>query len=133
MSGWATDQCYGRTFPTFFGSLAEQAAFVDAALGRLYRDGAAGAWLAAYADYPEELYATPPLDRSLRHRALGMVDAAGREKPAAEALRSFAVSFRQADGAQSNPAPPPVDPERYWHDPRRQLRAAWQEFNADQL
>lgn len=132
VSGWTDDQCYGRPLRAFFGTLDEQAAFVDAALGRLYHDGAAGAWLAAYADYPEELHRIAPLARSLRQRALGVVDAAGHEKPAAQALRAFAAGL-PADRRQPNPAPPAVDPERYWHAPRKHLHELWREFNADQL
>jgi hypothetical protein len=132
VAGWTEDQSYGRSLRAFFGSPSEQASFVDAALDRLYRAGAAGVWLASYADAPEETWRTPPLDRSLRHRALGLVDASGREKPAAEALRSFAASL-PADRAQPHPIPSTLDPERYWHAPRHELHALWREFNTDQL
>jgi hypothetical protein len=131
--GWVEDQSYGRRLRVFVADESGQASFVDTALDRLYRDGAAGAWLAAYADHPEETWGQPPLDRSLRHRVLGLVDAAGREKPAVEALRSFARSLRQSEGRQPHPRPAAVDPERYWREPRRQARELWQEFNADQL
>jgi hypothetical protein len=130
VAGWVEDQSYGRSLRAFFGTPNEQAAFVDAALERLYRAGAAGAWLASYADSPEESWRTPPLDRSLRQRALGLVDAGGREKPAAEAVRSFAASL-PADRAQPHASPPALDPERYWHAPRRELHTLWREFNTE--
>lgn len=131
LSGWADDQAYGKPLRAFFATAEQQGSFVDAALERLHKDGAAGVWLAAYADAPEDAWRLPPLDRSLRSRALGVVDAAGREKPAAEALRAFAARIRQSETPQPNPAPPTVDAERYWHDPRGQLRALWREFNAE--
>lgn len=126
--GWIDDQSYGRQLRAYVADAGGQAAFVEAALDRLYRAGAAGVWLASYADYPEELWRTPPLDRALRQRALGVVDAAGREKPAAEALRSFAQGLRSAGGEQPSP-PPALDQERYWSDPRKQLHELWREFN----
>jgi hypothetical protein len=130
-AGWVEDQSYGQTLRIYAADAGGQAAFVEAALDRLYRAGAAGVWLSAYADHPEDLWRTPPLDRLLRHRFLGVVDAAGREKPAAEALRSFARGPRASGGAQPHPAPPALDAERYWHEPRLQLRELWREFNVE--
>lgn len=128
--GWTEDQSYGKRLRVFIGDESQQASYIDVALDRLYRDGAAGVWLPAYADFAEELWRTPPLDRSLRYRTLGIVDATGREKPAAEALRSFARSLADAERSQPHPPPPTMDAERYWHDPQRQLRELWREFNA---
>jgi hypothetical protein len=124
--GWINDTAYGRPQRGYRAELEEQAAFVETALDKLHSDGARGAWLAAYADYPQPLWQMPPLDRAIRERTLGIVDADGREKPAADALRRFA--------AQRPPrvdvAPPiAVDPERYWRDPQREFERLWGEFD----
>jgi hypothetical protein len=126
--GWRDEESFGRTIQVYSADVNGQARFVEAALERLYRDGAAGAWLGAYADYPEELWQLAPLDRSMRQRSLGLIDAAGREKLAAEAVRAFANTL-QAARYQPHPPPPAVDPERYWHNPRRTMHELWEEFN----
>jgi hypothetical protein len=123
--GWITDSAYGRGLQAYRGDMEQQAIFVQATLDRLQRDGASGAWLAAYADYPAELWRTPPLDRSIRERTLGLVDASGREKPAAQALQRFAAERRPVRAA----APPLVaDPERYWRAPKRSFEQLWRDF-----
>jgi hypothetical protein len=125
--GWINDGIYGRTLHAYRAEAEEQAAFVEEALNGLHRAGAQGAWLAAYADYPQSLWPMPPLDRSRRERTLGIVDADGREKPAAVALRRFATQ----QPARRDVTPPiVVDPERYWRDPRRSFDELWSEFDA---
>jgi hypothetical protein len=124
--GWIADSAYGRALNAYRGEPEQQATFVEATLDRLQRAGAKGAWLAAYADYPDALWRTPPLDRSIRERTLGLVDASGREKPAAQALQRFAAERRPAIA----PAPPlEADPERYWRDPQREFARLWSEFD----
>jgi hypothetical protein len=127
--GWIADSAYGRGLNVYRGEPEQQATFVEATLDRLQRSGAGGAWLAAYADYPAALWRTPPLDRSIRERTLGLVDAGGREKPAAAALQRFAAERRSVRAV----APPiEADPERYWRDPQREFQRLWQEFGGDE-
>ncbi len=125
--GWIADSAYGRGLHAYRGEIEQQAIFVETTLDRLQRDGASGAWLASYADYPTALWRRPPLDRAIRERTLGLVDANGREKPAAAALQRFAAERRPVRAV----APPlDVDPERYWHDPQREFARLWSEFGA---
>jgi hypothetical protein len=124
-AGWINDSAYGRGLRAYRGEPEQQSIFVEATLDRLQRAGAAGAWLAAYADYSPALWREPPLDRAARERTLGLVDADGREKPAAAALQRFAAERRIALEA----APPlDVDPERYWREPKREFERLWAEF-----
>jgi hypothetical protein len=126
--GWIADSAYGRGLRAYRGELEQQATFVEATLDRLQRAGASGAWLAAYADYPEAIWRVPPLDRAIRERTLGLVDASGREKPAAAALARFAAERRPIRDV----APPlDADPERYWREPKRELARLWGEFGAE--
>ncbi len=127
-AGCIDDDLYGRTLTLYHATADEQGTFVDSVLDRLYREGASGVWLASYADYPEELWRIPPLDRTRRYRAMGLVDATGREKPAALALRDAARRIRDASAAR--PLPPALDSERYWSDPERMFRDLWREFKA---
>lgn len=127
--GWISDSAYGRPLRAYRGDEEQQAMLVEQALERLQRAGAGGAWLAAYADYPEALWRMPPLDRAIRERTLGIVDAGGREKLAAAALRRFAEQRRPVAGAAS-PALA-LDPERYWREPKREFARLWREFTSD--
>lgn len=128
-SGWQEEQLFGRATTLYHGTIADQAAFLETTLERLYRDGAAGVWLAAYADYPEELWRIPPLDRVRRYRMMGLIDAGGREKPAAEVVRDMARRLRNAPNERAQP--PAVDAERYWNNPARTFDELWREFNSD--
>jgi hypothetical protein len=126
-AGWISDSAYGRSLRAYRGDLEQQSGFVADALDRLHRGGATGAWLAAYADYPADLWREPPLDRAIRERTLGLVDADGREKPAAGALRRFAAERR----AVAEIAPPlDADPDRYWREPQRLFEELWGDFSA---
>src|SRR5262249_46554491 len=93
-AGWINDTVYGKSLHTYRAEPEEQAAFVEATLDRLHKAGARGVWLASYADYPQPLWRVPPLDRAIRERTLGLIDAEGHEKPAAAALRAFAAERR---------------------------------------
>lgn len=130
-SGFTSMPVYGRPQPSFIGDPEQQASFVEVALDRLRRAGAAGAWLASYADYLPGLWRLPPLDRAARERITGLVDPSGREKPAAEAVRRFAQTLQAAGGVASAPHYP-VDPERYWRDPATAFAELWHEFNAQE-
>jgi hypothetical protein len=128
-AGWIADTAYGRPARPYLADEEEQAEFVGTALELLWRAGARGAWLASYADYPPELWRTPPLDRVTRERTLGLVDAEGREKLAAAVLRAFATRL-EAGEAQPTPTPLEVDPERYWREPRGMFEELWKQFSA---
>jgi hypothetical protein len=128
---WVSEQIFGRARPYFYADVEQQAGFLNAALERLYSAGAAGAWLAGYADYPAEQWARPPLDRTPRQRTLGLVDAQGREKPAAAAVREFAAQLRRDGGAIRDAALQGVDPERHWHDPARHMDELWAGFEGE--
>ncbi|HEU5098180.1 MAG TPA: hypothetical protein VFU22_03985 [Roseiflexaceae bacterium] len=126
--GWIADSAYGRGLRVFRGEPEQQAILVETTLDRLQQAGASGAWLAAYADYPESLWRRPPLDRAIRERTLGLVDASGREKPAAAALQRFAAERRPIRDI----APPlDADPERYWREPKREFARLWGEFGGE--
>lgn len=126
--GWISDQSYGRPLRADRGDGEQQAMLIEQALERLQQAGASGAWLASYADYPTDLWREPPLDRAIRTRTLGLVDAQGREKLAAAALRRFA--------AQRHPVLPTTpldaDPERYWREPKRELARLWRAWCANE-
>jgi hypothetical protein len=128
LAGWINDSTYGRPLLTYRAEPEEQATFVEITLDRLHRDGAEGAWLASYADYPQPLWPTPPLDRAIRERTLGLVDAEGREKPAAGALRAFAA---RRPTVVSVAPPIVVDPDSYWREPKRSFEELWREFRSD--
>jgi len=127
-AGWISDTVYGRPTHTYRADPEEQAAFIETVLDRLHRDGARGAWLASYADYPQALWRTPPLDRTIRERTLGIVDADGREKPAAHTLRRFGG---QRPTVAQGVRPIDVDLERYWREPKRSFDDLWREFTSD--
>lgn len=96
---WLGDKTAGTPARIYLGNEEQQAAFIEAALMMLYQSGAAGAWLAGYADVPEVLWQTAPYDRSLRERTIGIVRADGREKLAAATLRTVAQRMRQEEHA----------------------------------
>ncbi|PMP77739.1 MAG: hypothetical protein C0183_17050 [Roseiflexus castenholzii] len=127
-AGCFEDDLYGRTAPVYRSTPGEQAEFIHTVLERLYDDGAAGVWLATYADFLEELWQAPPLDRTRCYRTMGLIDALGREKASVEAVREFARRVRSASTLPAQPSA--VDAERYWSDPERTFREWWREFNS---
>ncbi len=127
-AGWFEDDLYGRPAMVYRTTAGEQAEFIHTVLERLYTDGAAGVWLAAYADFPEEVWQMPPLDRTRWYRTVGVIDALGREKPAVSAVRDMARRIRSASNLPAQP--PAIDAERYWSDPERTFREWWREFNS---
>jgi hypothetical protein len=127
-ASWIVDTVYGRPLHAYQAELEEQTAFVETALDQLHRAGARGAWLASYSDYPQPLWQTPSLDRAIRERTLGLVDADGREKPAANALRHFAAQRPTVIDVAS---PITVDPERYWREPKQSFEVLWRDFNSE--
>ncbi len=126
--GWGIVSAYGSTTAVYLADAVEQGEYTAALLDRLYAAGAAGIWLAGYADHPAETWRAAPLDRASGHRALGLVDAQGNEKPAAAAVRAFAT--RLASAPATRPAPPTLDAERHRHDAARETTRLWREFVA---
>lgn len=126
-----TDQVFGRQRTVTRLDAERQARFVVTAVEQLQRAGAAGAWLAAYADYAPELWRLPPLDRALRERSVGLVDQTGREKLVAIALRSLAARVRDSTATPQRHTLPEVDPERFWRDPERACRELWRSFESE--
>ncbi|NJN17859.1 MAG: hypothetical protein HC822_17070 [Oscillochloris sp.] len=122
-AGWVTSERFGESTQVLLADPEQQATLVEAALGALYRVGAAGVWLAGYCDPAPGLWNVPPLDRSVAPRSWGIVDYSGREKPAAAAVRAFGAQLR-AGSLPTPGAPPalPIDPERYWRDPQSVMR-----------
>ncbi|MBX0327331.1 hypothetical protein K2Z83_06535 [Oscillochloris sp. ZM17-4] len=123
-AGWVDSEAYGQPAHAFLADEERQARFVEAALEELRRAGAGGVWLAGYGDVAAGLWAVPPVDRAWPARTWGLVAADGREKPAAAAVRAFAARLC-ADDLPAPVGPPtlPIDPERYWRDPRSALAA----------
>jgi hypothetical protein len=128
-AGLVASETFGRPAQIALAEEDQQATLVEEALAALHRDGAAGVWLAAYADLAPELWRLPPADRSWWARSAGIVAPDGREKPAAFAARAFAARLRA--GELPDPAGPPalpLDPERYWRDPAAEFQRLWQEW-----
>jgi hypothetical protein len=128
---WAAEQIYGRERQIFYADLEQHATFIETALNRLQADGAAGVWLAAYADHHTGRWREPPLDRAPRQRTLGIIDSQGRPKPAAEVVADFARRLRADDRRRASTLPGAIDPERYWHDPRQALKELWNDFESE--
>jgi hypothetical protein len=128
-SGSVDSESFGRPGRVTLASEEEQATLVQDGLAALHRDGAAGVWLAAYADVHPGLWGLPPADRSWWARSAGVVAADGREKPAAAAVRAFAARLR-AGALPAPPGPPalPLDPERHWHSPAESLSRLWADW-----
>lgn len=123
---WVGDRAFGRVTRSYLAEEDQQAAFLEQALAALWRDGAAGVWLAAYADVPIDLWRIAPFDRFQRERTLGLVRADGREKPAADVVRRFAAQERSERSAPSQPQLP-IDNELYWRDPAVEMQRLMRE------
>ena len=125
-------ELFGRPVSLALADEQRQASLVEEALAALHRDGAAGVWLARYADIHPELWNIAPADRSWWARGAGLVAPDGHEKPAAAAVRAFAAR-RRAGSLPAPTAPPvlPLDPERYWRDPAGSLRALWEDWHRE--
>ncbi|NJO83243.1 MAG: hypothetical protein HC828_10760 [Blastochloris sp.] len=121
VQGWVGDTAFGEPVAAYFADEERQAEFVAESLPTLQQAGAAGVWLAAYADVPETLWQVPPFDRSLRSRSLGIVRADRSEKPACAALRQFARSLPPTADLPPR-ASLGLDNERYWRDPLADIR-----------
>ncbi|EFO81671.1 hypothetical protein OSCT_0526 [Oscillochloris trichoides DG-6] len=119
-AGWVSSHAYGHETYTFLADQERQAGFLEAALRALWLAGAGGVELAGYADLPASLWGAAPADRALPVRSWGLSSADGREKVAAAVVRRFAHAER---GTPNGPPSMPVDPERYWRDPRAALLA----------
>lgn len=130
--GWVADRRLGFATRVYLSEPEAQAVLVGGALQQLREQGGAGVWLAAYADHPSVRWEVPPLDRAVRVRTLGVVDAYGQEKPVAEVVRGFAAGLRRDGGALRAASRLVVDGERYWHDPRRMFGELWRAYRLGQ-
>ncbi|GAB4121427.1 MAG: hypothetical protein Fur005_33690 [Roseiflexaceae bacterium] len=125
--GWVNEQVYGRQRQIFYADQEQQATFLETAIDRLMRAGAAGVWLSSYADQPSERWSSAPFDLHPRTRTQGIIDGAGREKRAVVALRDLAR--RRMDPPTPQP-PQTLDPERHWYNPSHSIRELWRGFEA---
>jgi endo-1,4-beta-mannosidase len=114
----------GKPKPQFLASEEAASAYYDAVLTRLHalRVPAALAW--CYADYSQDLWDRPPLDRAIRERTFGLVRADGSEKPAVAVIRRHITA----------PPPPQIpvpdvlaglSPEAYFRDPERHFKECY--------
>ena len=79
----------------------EAGRYTESAFARLHAAGAVGGMVWCYADYDQEIWSEPPLDRAPHERHFGLWRADGTPKPAAAALREWSGRPRTA------PRPPP--------------------------
>jgi hypothetical protein len=129
---YVADRAFGRVTRSYLADEEAQASFVEGALAQLYRDGATGVWLAAFADPPADEWRLPPFDRCQRERTVGVVRPDGSEKPAAAAVRTFADRLRAGSlGTQGRPPTLDTDPERYWRDPQSELARLLREWEGE--
>ncbi len=128
-SGLVSGERFGRPASIALAEEDQQATLIEEALASLHREGAAGVWLAHYADISPELWHIAPADRSWWARSAGLVAPDGREKPAAAAVRTFAARLRAGKlPASAGPPTLPLDPERYWRDPATELWKLWADW-----
>lgn len=132
-AAWVAHSPFGQNGHAYLADEEQQATFLENALTRLYQAGAAGVWLASYADLAVDQWATPPFDRAIRERTLGLMRADGREKQAAAALRAFALRLRQGTmGTPGSATSLDIDSEQYWRAPAKELRRLYQEWTTNQ-
>ncbi len=72
----------------------EMATYARAVLERLHAQGRLGAYWWCWADYHDDLRATPPFDRAPHELTFGIVRSDGTTKPVATALSVFAREAR---------------------------------------
>jgi hypothetical protein len=126
-SGRVSDLVLGREAMSYLANEEQQGLFIEEALEGLARAGAAGVWLSAYNDRSTATWNGPPLDKALARRQQGLITAAGHERPAAAAVRTFAGRL-QSGLIGGSPGVLPIEPDRYWRAPREQLGALFAEW-----
>jgi len=104
----------------------ELAEYAMAALARLHREGAVGAFYWCWSDYDPALAQAPPFDRAPWELRFGLHDERGAIKEIGERLRSF---------CRSGPTIQPplafdVDEAAWYADPPRYLREAYARYLA---
>lgn len=123
------DDFLGKPLPQYLASEEEGARYYTQVLERLAATGAAGAYAWCYADYDPKLFGRAPFDRAVRERSFGLVRSDGSEKPAADALRSFARRLERGEVALgSAPQLLDVSADTYYAAPDthfRRLYAQW--------
>lgn len=99
---------------------SEMARYAKAVLERLHADGRLGAYWWCWADYAEELRATPPFDLAPHELSFGIIRSDGTTKPVTDVLSAFAREARTVVEA-SDPAI--FEPAYYADLPRSTLDA----------
>jgi endo-1,4-beta-mannosidase len=128
------DDFLGEIKPQFLAGEEDAAQYYRAVLDRLWETGSLGAMAWDYADYAEELWDKPPLDRAKRERTFGIFRADGSAKPAAEVLRRFSEELRS--GAIERRLGPhggkavrlTIAPQLYYQEPATSYRQAYAEY-----
>lgn len=87
------------------------AAYCQAVIDTLWKDGALGAAWWCYADYAREIALLPPFDIAPHELSFGIVRSDGSEKPVADVLSRIAGECREVQGGC---APLPVEEEAYF-------------------
>ena len=97
------------------------------------RDGALGAFWWCWADYADELRATPPFDRAPHELTFGIVRTDGTAKPVAQALALFAREARTRRRSQRSRSCSslPTTPICRRRTPGRRTRASWSSTRED--
>ena len=123
------DDFLGSPKSQFLASEEDAAAYYDAVLGRLRALAVPGVLAWCYADYVEDLWHLPPLDRAIRERSFGLVRADGSEKPSVEVLRRYATR-PPAPNAPAIDALGDLSPAAYYTDPAGDFRALYARWRA---
>jgi endo-1,4-beta-mannosidase len=102
----------------------EMAVYANAVLEGLHRDGRRGAYWWCWADYADELRATPPFDEALHELSFGIIRSNGSTKPVALALAAFAREARTVVEAQD----PAMFEPAYYADLPKSTQDAYARF-----
>jgi hypothetical protein len=119
-AGLVSDVSYGRQVQRRFCAPNEQAERIAATIEQLRTVGGNQLLLAHYADYATEHWQQPPLDRSAAQRTQGFVDITGRLKPLATVVQQLGAPLETGNVVRL-----PVDVDRYWREPRREVARLW--------
>jgi endo-1,4-beta-mannosidase len=102
----------------------EMATYATAVLEGLHRDGRLGGYWWCWADYADELRATPPFDAAPHEMSFGIIRSNGSLKPVALALSAFAREARTVVEAHD----PPMFEPAYYADLPKSTQDAYARF-----
>jgi endo-1,4-beta-mannosidase len=111
----------------YFSSEEDAADYYSQVLPRLVRVGALGAFAWCFADYDHRLWNKPPCDHYVHERTFGLFRADGSPKPAAEAIRKFAIASAKV-GTPERPVILPVDADVYYQNPQAYQPMLYERF-----